>query len=284
MPMALIVGHSGITGDRAIEVFRSKTLKLGYDCEQESAHAKAAARFTAHQEGVDLILFCVPESLNRAEKYLEEIRHASRRVIVYTHERRASSVVAVDYLKKGLADGYVAGEGPIEESMEELILSLCAYGHPHYPRIDFKPPEGGRAPCVFISTPFEHSTMMVARGAIQYPLQALGFEVKLEGRDYWRCLQSQIVSDIQSSSLLVANVSLDPRNLLHNANVYFEAGVATALGLPIVFVRKRNEMSIALPADVQGRLWLSYDNEIDLALKLFCGLRQSIRRSAGAAG
>lgn len=286
MSKALIVGHSGFTGDRAIEVFENKTRQLGYDYEQESAHAKAAAHFNAHHKGdLDLILFCIPESLNEAEKYLEKIRDDSRRVIVYSHVSRASSYVAVDYLKKGLAHGYVVGEGPIEESMEDLVLSLRAYGHPPYRRIDFKTPEDGHSPCVFISTPFERSTLLVAKNAIEYPLQALGFDVKWGDRDYWHSVQDEIISDIQSSSLLIANVSLDPRNLLHNANVYFEAGVATALALPIVFVRKHNEMSIPLPADVQGRRWLPYDNEIDLALKLFCGLRQStVSRSPGAAG
>jgi len=284
MRTALIVGDSGVSGDPVVEVFKKRSRSLGYDPEEEPAHAQALKHCRSlDSNGVHLVLFCVPESLTKTDDYLTKLKDPSRRIIVYAHASRASSHVAIDYLHEGLAHGYlVSGDTPSEESIEELVTSLRATGETPYRAIDFKQPRDGARPCVFISTPFERSTLMIARNAIDYPLQRLGFTVKWGDRDYWHSIQDRIVADIQSSSLLVANVSLDTRNRLHNANVYFEAGAATALGLPIVFVRRQSEQDIPLPADVQGRRWLSYDNEIDLALKLYCGLKQSIeaRRAA----
>jgi hypothetical protein len=277
MRTALIVGDSGVSGDPVVEIFKKRSRSLGYDPDEERIHARALARCRSLDRNyVHLVLFCVPESLTKTDDYLSQLKDPSRRVIVYAHASCASSHVAIDYLHQGLAHGYlVNGEMRNEQSMEDLVTSLRA-NEPPYPAIEFKQPKDGSKPCVFVSTPFERSTLILAKRAIVYPLDLLGFTLKWGDRDFWQFVQDGIVADIRSSSLLVANVSLDPRILRDNANVYFEVGVATALGLPIIFVRRQGEQSIPLPADVQGRRWLSYDNEIDLALKLYCGLKQSI--------
>jgi hypothetical protein len=135
-------------------------------------------------------------------------------------------------------------------------------------------PPVGPSPLAFISTPFDRINRAVIEGAVDLALKKLGFGVEWADRDYRLTLHDNIRESIRRSAFMIANVSIDPENVRHNPNVYFEAGMAAALDLPIVFVRRSGETEVPLPADVHGRRWLSYDNEIDLALKLYHGLKR----------
>jgi hypothetical protein len=273
MPIALVVGKFD-QGDPIVNAFELKAGKLGYDPVREPDYRTAVTLLPEPRDENHLMLFCVSQELRSVGEMLKSLRPYGKRTIVYAHTAKASADEAIRYSHSGLADGYlVMGDGTSEGSVCDLAVNLSR-GEPPYQRILF---EGGdhrtQPPVAFISTPFDRDNRAVMQGAVNLALRTLGFQITWADRDYRQSLHDHIRTEIQGSSLLVANISLDQRDLSHNPNVYFEAGIAAAFDLPIIFVRRTSEVEIRLPADVHGRRWLAYDNEIDLALKLYHGLK-----------
>jgi hypothetical protein len=208
---------------------------------------------------------------------LKWIRPCGKRTIVYVHTARASAEEAIRYSHEGLADGYVVnGDG---EGKEDSINRFCDLvrrlnsGQPPYGRIAFRW-ENGVHPMAFISTPFDRDNRTVMERAVGPALARLGFIVEWADRDYRLTLHDNIRDTIKRSSILIANISLDERNLQHNPNVYFEAGIAASRKeRSIIFVRRSDQSNVLLPADIHGRRWITYTNEIDLAQKLYHGLK-----------
>lgn len=70
---------------------------------------------------------------------------------------------------------------------------------------------------------------------------------------------SYIVSQICSAQLIIANISG------RNPNVFYELGIAQALGKPVVIVSKGAK---DIPFDLKNRQVIIYDNPADLRLKV----------------
>jgi len=276
MPVALVVGDYN-PDDEVVSAFEDEAGALGYDCLREPNYWNAAQHLSdpPHDADYHLVLFCVAPGLSKVSERLRRLQSCRRRTVVYAHTSKASADLAIRYSREGLAEGYlVMGDGATARSIKDLVLKVHR-GQPPYSPITLQ--NHGRTrndtPTAFISTPFREDHRRIMEVAVDLALRELGFNVEWAERDYSRSLHDSIVEGIKRSSILIANISVDEQDVRHNPNVYFEAGIAAASRLPIVFVRRSGESKIPLPADIHGRGWLSYDNEIDLALRLYHGLR-----------
>ena len=59
----------------------------------------------------------------------------------------------------------------------------------------------------------------------------------------------------------------------HNPNVYFEAGLASEYGKTVIWLRPRSSTARPVPIDIRGLTRVEYSNEVDLAVRLYFGLR-----------
>jgi hypothetical protein len=270
MPIALVVGEHD-SGDTIVKAFQDKAFTLGYDLAEQANYSIGPNLLSELANA--LVMFCVPSGLQRIADLLGLFRPCCGRVIVYAHTARASADEAIRYCHEGLARGYlVMGDGTSEQSIANLAVRLHR-GNPPYPPIPIGCHTEGTRPRAFISTPFDWDNRSVMEAAVDLALKKLGFEVEWGDRDYRKTIHDTIRDAIKKSTLLVANISFDGKDVQYNPNVYFEAGMGAAFNLPIIFVRRASEADVLLPADIHGRRWLSYENEIDLALKLYHGLK-----------
>jgi hypothetical protein len=254
----------------------AKAHSLGYTTVYEPNYGAAARHLSVPLRGrkkFHLVLFCIPKSLVDPEARLKQLRYFRRRIIVYAHTAQASADNAVQYCHDGLADGYlVQGDAASEHSVEEMVRKL--HRRIRLYSIKFNWLSAGKRPAAFISTPFDKGNLLVMKTAVELALTKLRFRVKWGNEIRSETLHDEIKRGIRRSSLVVANINLDPRNHPHNPNVYFEVGLAKGFGRTVVLVRHASEEGRPLPADIHGCHWHSYDNEIDLALKLYHGLQR----------
>jgi hypothetical protein len=120
---------------------------------------------------------------------------------------------------------------------------------------------------VFVLTPFAQEERSVFE-AIKRVCDRTGLiarrgdETRAEGD-----ILQQIISGIVASRLVIANISA------RNPNVFFELGIAMALGKPTLLISSTLDDT---PFDVRGRRILIYNDEHDLERRLAEALLQTI--------
>jgi hypothetical protein len=83
-------------------------------------------------------------------------------------------------------------------------------------------------------------------------------------------LLEKLKKDTAAACLTIANLS-DPLNI----NVAIEIGLAYGLGVPCLLTWKRDP-STPVPTDLRGLNYFEYDDEVEIATRLFWGLRPHI--------
>jgi hypothetical protein len=275
---AFIIG-SFTDGDVNVERFQTTVLKLNYDLDVQSEYRRALKKLAMQAErrsddDRELVLFCIDPGLQAIHKNLLALRASNRQIVVYAHPRRASPQIAVEYCHAGLADDYLVwGEAVTADRIEEHVKALHQRKSP-YPKIDVRlTPDNGHHARVFIATPYDRDNRMVMSDAVDHVLERVNLTPCWADALYRdSSVPEQVLSEIRSSALLIANISAGP-NAIHNPNVYYEAGQATALGIPVIFVRPLEERDLIVPADISERRRIEYDNPIDLSMRLYRGLR-----------
>jgi hypothetical protein len=275
---AFIIGKP-TDGDVNVERFRRTVLELNYDIETQPELGRAIRKLSSlssrrNGDDRDLVLFCVDAGLQTIQENLQAISAPNRQIVVYAHPRRASPQIAIEYCHAGLADDYLVwGEAITADRIEEHVKALHQRKSP-YQRIDVRltPPDGGKAR-VFIATPYDRDNRMVMSDAVDHVLERLNlFPCWADALYRDSSVPEQVLSEIRNSMLLIANISAGPK-AIHNPNVYYEAGQATALRIPVIFVRPLEEKNLIVPADIGERRRIEYDNPIDLSMRLYSGLR-----------
>jgi hypothetical protein len=271
---AFVIGESG-SGDFTVESFENTVLKLNYDLDDRCDYAKALRRLRARSAAqlngeFDLVLFVVGPTAQNIPDHLEGLRAPNRQVIVYAHEKRASTRSAVEYCRSGLAHDYLVW-GEKNSRVEQHVNSLYDRQCP-YPKIGltFGEAEGERG--VFIATPYDNQNRIAMADAVDPALRAVGLRPRWADEVYRdSTIPEDVRRHIRESVVLIANIRQGPE-LAHNANVYYEAGQASALDKPVIFVRPLDEKDLPVPADISARRRIEYDNPIDLAMRLYHGL------------
>jgi hypothetical protein len=284
--LAYIIGKF-IEGDVVVERFRRTAWQLHYDVRYQSMHGRALNMLNTqsvhrndddrdHSDDTDdrvLVLFCVDPGLQEIPKRLLALQAPNRQIVVYAHPLRASPEVAIEYCHAGLAEDYLVWGEATADCIEEHVKALHVRG-PLYPEIRVGLSAERENARVFIATPYDRDNRMVMSEAVDRALR----RVKLTpcwADTFYRdsSVPEQIQEEINRSKLLIANISAGP-NAVHNPNVYYEAGQATALHIPVIFVRPRTEEKLILvPADIIAHRRLVYDGPIDLSMQLYHGFR-----------
>lgn len=275
---AFVIGNY-VEGDVNVERFRATVLQLNYDLEVQSDYGRAIRKLTTRparrtEEDRDLVLFCVGPELQDIPKQLIALQASNRQVVIYAHPRRASPQIAVEYCHSRYADDYLVwGETVTGDRMEEHVKALHQRKSP-YPKIDV-PYErsNGSSARVFVATPYDRDNRRVMSDAVDCALEKVDL-VPCWADTMYRdtSVPGQVRDEIRKSALLIANIRAGAE-AVHNPNVYYEAGQATALGIPVIFVRPLEERSLLVPADIGERRRIEYDNPVDLSMRLYRGLR-----------
>jgi hypothetical protein len=268
-------------GDVNVERFRRTASQLNYDVVELGdcavARAALASRSAARVDGDrDLVMFCVLPDLRAIRDHLVAFRDPARRLIVYADFDRSSTDVAIEYCRDLIAhDFLVMGEHTTPDRLDHHIKVLHR-GECPYARIDLSLVRAVDEDVpVFVSTPYDRENRSVMSDAVDPAMKAAGCRAVWADRAYreWS-MPMQVLQDIRTSKLLIANISVRrPGALRHNPNVYYEAGHAVAFGVPVIFVRPTMEKDLPVPADISERRRIEYDNPVDLALRLYHGLR-----------
>lgn len=275
---AFIVGKY-LEGDVNVERFQTTVEQLNYDLEWCSDYGRAIKKLVARSasragEDSDLVLFCVGPELQAIPEHLKAARAANRQIMVYAHPRRSSPHVAIDYCHNGIADDFLVwGERVTADRLEEHVKALHLKKSP-YPRIDVRyAAVNGVKARVFIATPYDRENRMVMSDAVDHVLDKIDLTPCWADEPFRDCsVPEQVTNEIRGSALLIANIR-QGASARHNPNVYYEAGQATALGIPVIFVRPVEEKNLVVPADIGERRRIEYDNPIDLSMRLYRGLR-----------
>jgi len=121
---------------------------------------------------------------------------------------------------------------------------------------------------IFVLTPFSNEERAVFE-AIKSICSEAGFSVSRgdENRADGDIL-NQVISGIISSSIVVANISS------RNPNVFFELGIAMALGKPTLLL---SDTLSEVPFDLQSRRIIMFKDLLDLKQKLTTALLQTVR-------
>lgn len=274
---AFVVGKY-VDGDVNVERFQTTVLQLNYDLEMaidyKPAIKKLTTRSNNRRDGErDLVLFCVGPELRTIRDHLQALRADHRQILVYAHPLRASPQIAVEYCHDGVADDFLIwGERVSGDRIEEHVKALHQKRSP-YPRIDVPCTTSTSNARVFIATPYDRENRTVMSDAVDHVLHRVNLVPCWADAPYRDVsVPDQVRREIAHSALLIANIRQGP-DARHNANVYYEAGQATALGIPVIFVRPVEEKDLVVPADITARRRIEYDNPIDLSMRLYRGLR-----------
>lgn len=112
---------------------------------------------------------------------------------------------------------------------------------------------------VFVLTPFNEKYSSQYE-TIKKVVNEFGFKcTRGDDSNLSNNILGHIVQEIQKSRMVIANISG------RNPNVFYELGIAHALGKPVVIV---SESLADIPFDVNSNRILAFDDELDLSNKL----------------
>lgn len=258
--------------DPTVDNFKRIVEQLNYDLQIVRDYSSAMKRLNARRAASgdrDLVLFIVRPDVQKIRDFLVRLQAPNRQVIVYAHEKRASGPIAVEYCSSGLACDFLKwGKiSRVEERLHALYHGRCPY-----PMIDVPFDHANGEPRVFIATPYETEYRLTMSNAVVPALRQARLQPCWADEPYRAGEFPQVIRRlIRESALFIANICVG-REAINNPNVYYEAGQATALDIPVIFVRPNGESDVVVPADIASWMRIEYDNEVDLAMRLYHGL------------
>ena len=126
----------------------------------------------------------------------------------------------------------------------------------------------------FISMPFDKNFEFVYEESIskidrflenKYKLNL----IRLDKKSYKeRRIEDNVLRNIDSANLLIADISKHPKSLQPNVSVIHEIGYATAKGIPFILIGTEGSHK-DLPANLMGSIISEYDIDKDKNLQLF---------------
>lgn len=130
----------------------------------------------------------------------------------------------------------------------------------------------------FVAMSFDDELDDVFHTGIKEALTDTGWEPLFhKGTQHNERIDDRIVADIKRSGLVIADFTL------HRQNVYFEAGFAMGLGIPVIWtVRRQDQESVHF--DTRQYNHVVWDTPEDLRVKLVDRIRASLPDQADATG
>ena len=130
---------------------------------------------------------------------------------------------------------------------------------------------------VFPGTPFDEDIARPFLSAVGAALRPPGFTINNPGaRHGLDTVSKEVREAISDSALIVLNAREGSNASRYNPNVWFEYGFAEGLirlGMTkeILVFRYVRDQQEDLPADVRGKIWGVYEDDLDLAMQLYWG-------------
>ena len=110
-------------------------------------------------------------------------------------------------------------------------------------------------PSVFVLMPFDDEFNSVYSGFLEDVLRAKGFEVtRADNIENQRSIMKDVIEGIVKSDLIVADLTSS------NPNVYYELGIAHALGKPVIHLTQALE---EVPFDLRAYRFIEYSTHFD---------------------
>jgi nucleoside 2-deoxyribosyltransferase len=135
-----------------------------------------------------------------------------------------------------------------------------------------------RSKQAFVAMWFDPSLSMVYSEGIQPALTATGFDgVRVDALEHNDKIDDRIISEIRRSGLLVADFTG------HRAGVYFEAGFAMGLGIPVIWCC-RSDCIDDVHFDTRQYNHIVWQDSADLRLRLTARIRATVSGATLADG
>jgi len=171
------------------------------------------------------------------------------RVIAITHSRSSSEFAALL--------GFLSKQGWLSGSYSGASVTISPEGFIHAG--ETKPIESVNG---FIAMWFDKSMNVVRQEGLEPAIRAAGYSpVIADGIDHINKIDDEIISEIRKARFLVADFTG------HRGGVYFEAGFAMGLGLPVFWTCRRDEIP-NLHFDIRQYNCIDWIDAADLETRL----------------
>ena len=126
--------------------------------------------------------------------------------------------------------GYVDGAGYVDDYQAALTLK----GWQRYEELRTQGKDSSQA---FVAMSFNSALRTVWQNGIRPALKKTGWiPCRIDEAEHNERIDDQIIAEIRRSGLLIADLTY------HRQNVYYEAGFAEGLGIPVIFTGREDEM------------------------------------------
>jgi len=154
-----------------------------------------------------------------------------------------------------------------------FLVTLQILGWQRCEELDNAAPRGKQ---VFVAMRFSDAWAAAYNEGIEPAVRAAGFEpMRIDRKQDNEKICDEIQVQIRRSCALVADVS-EP-----NPGVYFEAGFALGLGLPVIWTCNAETFDTALHFDTRQYRHIKWGNPKDLLEKLEMRIRATVHREEG---
>jgi hypothetical protein len=277
---ALVVGKP-VHGDDNVLEFEEAACQNAWPI---SRHEKVSDALVALElDASETLVFFATQGMSAPWDPLESLAATKASILVYAESRHDSTDLAIQ-CSQHAADYLVALQ--TQEGMVHGRVKALTRDRPLYAPIRLKTLNGKLLQPlqvnskVFIASSFAEKPRTDLEDAVDPALIKLKLRPVWGDTEYRSCMSifEKITECVVPASLLIADIREDEGDdrPQHNPNVYFEAGLACGCGIPVVFVRPRKRPWRELPVDIKGLEILEYDSPINLALKLYHGLKECI--------
>ena len=188
----------------------------------------SAPKFESPLEIINMTLLMVMKRQNRADEYVQ-FTPVKDYPLIFAHDSREFSYILQTLIDQKLLEPYV----PANTDLVRLT------------------PEGWRTGLelqktqrnsnqAFVAMSFDKELLNVWEDGIEPALKSTGFKgYRVDQEEYNEKIDDRIISGIRQSGLLVADFTQ------HKHGVYFEAGFAMGLGIPVIWTCKDTDIEKA---------------------------------------
>lgn len=198
----------------------------------------------------------------RAEAYLREAVRAHPKLtdrLQPMGEDLIGASYSADPGETKVIASYLAGEGLLTDQTSGDGWHVSARGRIAADELAAQRKNSSQA---FVAMWFSTEMLAVYESAIRPAIEAAGYSPMMIGsKEHSNKIDDEIISEIRRSAFVVADFTG------HRGGVYFEAGFAMGLGLPLVWACRKDDLS-GLHFDIRQYNCIDWMTEADFATRL----------------
>ena len=204
----------------------------------------------------------LPTVIERGERLLlEALREQDKLAWDFniTQSRYLAATYSQDFDDVEYLANMLSNEGLVEPIPLDGIYRILPPGHIAADKLIRRPGAGSKG---FIAMWFDANMESVYENGFQPGVLNAGYDpVRVDRVEHTNIINDEMIAQIRSASLVVADFTG------HRGGVYFEAGFALGLGLPVIWTCKKDDMK-DLHFDIRQYNTIDWENPEDLASRL----------------